>query len=529
MLFIRNMSYRHPDQTLLFNSIHLTVDPHQKIGMTGNNGAGKSTLLKLISGLLPYTEGEIIFKEKLYYLPQLSEAANELSVADVLGINKKLRAMQEILNGIVTDRNMQELDNDWAIEERAHEAMKGWNLNNIRFNQPLSTLSGGQKTKLFLAGIQLADPQLILLDEPGNHLDMEGKELLANFIVRSAAAIILVSHDRSLLNLADTTIELRGKSLISYGGNYDFYREQKQLELDALEDEIHHAGKSLRKAKEKERETIARQQKLDAGGKQKKKKEGVARIMMKTLKNSAEKTTSRLKEIHEGKSRELETALQQLRNQLPDSDKMKLNLDNSNLHTGKILFSASGLNHSYKDNKLWTNDISLEIRSHDRITLSGPNGSGKTTLLNIIAGKLKPASGNICSVITNTVFMDQDYSIINNKLTVYEQASAFNPGELYEHEIKIRLARFLFMREEWNKSCASLSGGEKMRLLLCCLTIGNKAPDLVILDEPTNNLDMQNIAILTEAIRQYNGTLLVVSHDNYFLDQINITTRLTLK
>jgi ATPase subunit of ABC transporter with duplicated ATPase domains len=177
---------------------------------------------------------------------------------------------------------------------------------------------------------------------------------------------------------------------------------------------------------------------------------------------------------------------------------------------------------------MWKEGLTLEIMSGERIALKGSNGSGKTTLIKIILGQLTPQHGEIYRADSKIVYIDQDYSLIDNLLSVYEQAQRFNTSGLQEHEIKIRLHWFLFSREDWEKPCGALSGGEKMRLMLCCLTISNEAPDIIVLDEPTNNLDIQNIDILTTAIREYKGTLIVVSHDDYFLGQIGIDRRIEL-
>ncbi|WP_421891101.1 ATP-binding cassette domain-containing protein [Marinoscillum sp.] len=164
----------------------------------------------------------------------------------------------------------------------------------------------------------------------------------------------------------------------------------------------------------------------------------------------------------------------------------------------------------------------MQLTSGERIALKGTNGSGKTTLIKLILGWLTLQTGTIRIAGSHSVYIDQDYSLIDNTLSVYEQAQQSNTSALLEHEIKIRLNRFLFTSEAWDKPCKALSGGERMRLMLCCLTIGSQSPDLIILDEPTNNLDIQNIEILTAAINMYQGTLIVVSHDQSFLSQINV-------
>ena len=186
------------------------------------------------------------------------------------------------------------------------------------------------------------------------------------------------------------------------------------------------------------------------------------------------------------------------------------------------MFTATNINFKYNTNKLWEKDLNFQIISGERIALKGKNGSGKTTLIKLILGTLETQLGNIKRAENSSVYIDQDYSLLDNKLNVFEQSQQFNSSTLQEHEIKIRLNRFLFTKNEWDKPISALSGGERMRLMICCLTISNRSPDIIILDEPTNNLDLQNIEILTAAINEYQGTLIIVSHDETLLEQINI-------
>lgn len=392
----------------------------------------------------------------------------------------------------------------------------------------METLSGGQKTKVFLAGISIHQPELVLLDEPSNHLDVSGRQLLYSFIKSTKSTLIVVSHDRKLLNLLDTICELSKHGVKVYGGNYDFYKEQKQIENNALSQDIQSKEKELRKAKEKERETLERQQKLDSRGRGKQEKAGVARIMLNTLRNNAENSTSKMKSVHAEKIGGISQDLQELRSSLPDIDKMKFGFDNSALHKGKVLFTATNINYAYHKQPLWKDNLNFQITSGERIALKGTNGSGKTTLIKLILGDIKPQAGTIYRADNKAVYIDQDYSLLDNKLKVYEQAEQFNVSALQEHEIKIRLNRFLFTKNDWDKSCSALSGGERMRLLLCCLTINSKSPDIIIFDEPTNNLDIQNVEILTAAINEYQGTIIVVSHEETFLEQINIERTIEL-
>ncbi|MBE8724707.1 ABC-F family ATP-binding cassette domain-containing protein [Flavobacterium hungaricum] len=528
MLILQNTSYLHENKNMLFKNISFTINKQDKTALVGNNGVGKSTLLKIIAGELKPFSGQLIQNSKAYFVPQLYGQFNEFTIAEALQIKEKLNALQEILEGIVTEENLEILNDDWSIEDRCREALLHWQLADLDWNQKMNTLSGGQKTKVFLAGIMIHQPDLVLLDEPSNHLDFAGRELLYDFIQNTSSTVLLVSHDRTLLNCLNKVLEMTQNGIAAYGGNYDFYSEQKKIENNALENDLQSKEKALRKAKEKERETIERQQKLDARGKKKQEKSGVARIMMNTMRNKAENSTSKVKDVHAEKISGITDDLRELRSSISSFDQMKFGFNNSSFHKGKVIFKAANINYKYNHHSIWKENLSFEIVSGDRLVIKGLNGSGKTTLITIILQKLHPTEGNVHSAIKKTIYIDQDYSLLDNRLKIYEQAESFNDTGLEEHEIKMRLSRFLFSQKDWDKPCNALSGGERMRLMLCCLTISNEAPEVIILDEPTNNLDIQNIEILTAAINEYEGTLIVVSHDMNFLDSIHINKNILL-
>lgn len=529
MLILQNIAYAHPNKDLLLHDINLIINRQDKIALIGNNGVGKSTLLKILSGNLLPSGGAVKADARPYYIPQHFGQFNEYTIARALGIGDKLQALKAILNGEVTEANLALLDDDWAIEERCHEALSHWQLENLDAEQKMGTLSGGQKTKVFLSGIMIHQPQIVLLDEPSNHLDSGGRAILYEYIRTTANTLVVVSHDRTLLNLLNTVYELNKRGITIYGGNYDFYVAQKAIEANALQEDLKSKEKALRKAKEIERASMERQQKLDARGKKKQEKAGLPTISMNTLRNNAEKSTSRMKEVHAEKTGTIAQEVNDLRKAMPDKDMMKIGFDDSALHQGKILVTARNINFGYNNQSLWEVPLTFQIISGDRTAISGPNGSGKTTLINMLLGSLLPSSGTLYRANdVKAIYIDQDYSLIDNRFTVYEQAQQFNTGHLQEHEVKSRLTRFLFTKVYWDKPCEVLSGGEKMRLILCCLMIKSQAPDIVILDEPTNNLDIQNMEILTDAVNEYRGTLIVVSHDAYFLEQVGADKRIEL-
>lgn len=529
MLRLQDINYLHPNRDPLFSGLNLVVNRHDKVALIGNNGTGKSTLLKLMAGIIQPTGGSIKRDTAAYYLPQLYGQFNTYTIAEALGVARKLDALKKILDGDVSENNLDVLGDDWTVEERCREALAHWELDVTALTQKMHTLSGGQKTKVFLAGIRMQQPEMVLLDEPSNHLDKAARKKLYAYVQSTTATVVLVSHDRTLLNLPDTVCELSKRGIALYGGNYDFYVEQKQLEEEALQQSLKSKEKELRKARETAKDALERKQRNDVRGKKKQEKAGVPKIFMNTLRNKAEQSTSRLKNVHAEKTETAAKELSELRNELPGTDKMKIDFDNSALHRGKVLVRATAINFGYNEQLLWKKALDFEISSGGRISIEGANGSGKTTLIKMLLGELQPQTGTMKRAAFRAIYIDQEYSFINNSLTVYEQAEQVNSGALQEHEIKLRLNRFLFPQTDWNKPCSALSGGEKMRLVLCCLAIRNQAPDMIILDEPTNNLDIQNIEILTEAINSYAGTVLVVSHDQRFLEEIGTTQTIVLE
>jgi ATPase subunit of ABC transporter with duplicated ATPase domains len=525
-LIVNNLSYVHSDKEILFQNISFSVSNGQKIALIGNNGTGKSTILKILAQKLEQNSGEIIFSEKPYYIPQHFGQFDNLSVAEALNIDQKIKSLNLILQGNISLENYNILNDDWNIEERTLQALAEWNLANISLDENMQNLSGGEKTKIFLAGINIHNPKIILLDEPTNHLDLSSRKQLYKFIQNCKSLILLVSHDRNLLNILDLTFELTKNGIEIFGGNYEFYKIQKENYLKNLTEKFSEKEKEIKNAKKIAKETIENQQKQNIRGKKQKIKEGMPRIMMKTLKNSGEKNEAKLKEIHSEKVANISEELKLIRNKLNENKELSFSFDNSKLHSGKILIEAKEINFSYNSSKknenLWKENLNFQILSGDRIVIRGNNGSGKTTLLNLILENLEPKTGILKKTDFNHIYIDQEYSIIDNNLTIFEQIQQFNKRNLLEHELKIFLHHFLFQAEIWNKKCNILSGGEKMKLIFCCLIVSNNTPDVLILDEPTNNLDIRSLEIITNSIKNYRGTVVVISHDEYFINEIEV-------
>jgi len=525
---VNQLSYIHPDREPLFRNIRFSVLEGQKTALIGKNGSGKSTLLQIIAGKIQPSGGEVIISEKPYYVPQHFGQFDGLTVSEAMGISQKINALRSILAGDASVRNFDLLNDDWEIEEKALAALSDQNLPQLSLLQSMNTLSGGEKTKVFLSGIAVHSPRVILMDEPSNHLDRKSREQLYEFIRTCKATLLIVSHDRTLLNLVEQTIELDKEEARIYGGNYEFYKAQEEIRLNNLQARLEEKEKQLKQEKRKARETAERKQKQNARGGKKATKEGVPRILMNTLRNRGEESMAKLNEVHSEKITDISNDLQQVRQQLADNQLLKMLFENSELHHGKTLVTAREINYGYTDQMLWEKALSFQIKSGERITIKGDNGSGKTTLIKLITGQLQPQTGLLTAADFNYLYADQEYSLISNTLSVLEQANRANCRNLPEHEIKTLLHRFVFPLETWNKPGNQLSGGEKMRLLFCCLAIGNNIPDMFLLDEPTNNLDIRSMEIITAALREYKGTVLIISHDRYLLDQLHIDREIDL-
>jgi ATPase subunit of ABC transporter with duplicated ATPase domains len=340
---------------------------------------------------------------------------------------------------------------------------------------------------------------------------------------------------------------LDNHGLTLYGGSYQFYVEEQARQQAAVERQFNTVSQTLKAAERTQRQALERKQKQDNRGKQKQEKAGLPTILQHSLQGKAENSRANLIDRHDKKLTGLKTDLEVLRSQKKQMDTMRLEVENSRCPVGKILLEADNLNFSYlspqkkdsNDQILWHTSLNFKIPSGIRCVIEGENGSGKSTLFSLIEGKLLPTSGYIQKwssqerqtakyLPLHILTLDQDYTLVNNNLTVFEQAMAYKSADTLPSEVGIILTRFLFHPEYWQRPCCNLSGGERMRLALCSLNLRKQAPDILILDEPTNNLDLAHLEILTAAIKSYKGTLLVSSHDRQFLQEISMSHRLSI-
>lgn len=522
------LSYQFPSGETLFRHLTFTIG-YGKTGLTGDNGSGKSTLIQLLAGSLMPTSGTVVTAGKIAVMPQLFHPYYAQNVAQVLGVEAILQALERITDGLCTEADFLLLDNNWDIEDRIKQILLQADLSYLPPDRQFSSLSGGEMSRLLFAGLLLQEPDFILLDEPTNHLDRASREKFYKLITAFRKGLLVISHDRELLRLMDKTMELSAKGVKMYGGNYDFYLEQKNIEADAALQQYQAATTEWKKSVRIQRSAVEKQEKRNSRGEKSNRAKGVDKMVLNILKGAGENTLARAKNVHAGKVQQQAEKVNQAKAQVQPDYTISIDLENSTLPAAKKVIVAREINYSYEaDTFLWPEPLSFTLFSHDRLSVIGNNGSGKSTLIQLIIGALRPATGTIYIGVDKIGLIDQQLQFLDNFLTVLENLQRFAPSSMPEHDLRIRLGRFLFYHESVFKKVAFLSGGERMRLALACLLATGNAPQLLVLDEPTNNLDIASVDQLISALINYKGAMIVISHDRDFLRQLQITQELYL-
>ena len=480
---------------ILFDSISFGVNEGDKIGIIAKNGTGKSTLLKIIADKENVDDGKITFKNDLRvgYLEQIPEFNPDSTVLEAcLNENGKIAQIiskyeQALINGDSEDINDLILQMDtagaWDFEDKLKQLLSQLKITDL--NAKIKTLSGGQRKRVAIAHILLENPDLIILDEPTNHLDIDIIEWLENYLTRSRTTLLMVTHDRYFLDrVCNKIIEIDNKQIYTYEGNYDYYLRRRRERIEAMSAELAKIKNTLRK----EQEWMSRQPQARAG-----------------------KAKFRIDSFHELKKRSQ-----------VDLTERNINLEVKSSYIGSKIFEAKNISKKFGD-KIILDDFSYTFARYEKLGIIGNNGVGKSTFIKLLQGVISSDSGewNVGETV-RFGYYSQDGIIFDENKKVIDAITEIAEDVVINENIHYSpmqfLSRFLFSPADQQKYIYTLSGGERCRLHLASVLM--RSPNFLILDEPTNDLDIVTLGILEEYLCDFKGCLIVISHDRYFLDNI---------
>ncbi|MEV6174610.1 ABC-F family ATP-binding cassette domain-containing protein [Streptomyces sp. NPDC051954] len=516
-----SLSYAWPDGTPVFEGLDAAFGPG-RTGLVGVNGSGKSTLLKLIAGDLTPADGAVRVAGEVGCLPQNVTLDTALRVDETLGIAAQRAALHAIEAGDVAEKHFEIVGDDWDVEERALATLGELGLGHVELDRTIGEVSGGESVLLRLAALLLRRPDVLLLDEPTNNLDIYARKRLYAAVSSWPGVMIVVSHDRELLDLVDQIADLRSGEITWYGGNYSAYEEALATEQEAAERMVRVAEADLKKQKRELTDAQVKLARRKRYGQKMWDQKREPKIVMGARKRAAQESAGKHRIMHEERLAEAKDRLDEAVEAVRDDDEIRVDLPHTAVPPGRTVLTLQDLELAYGARVAG----GFELRGPSRVALIGRNGAGKTTLLRTITGELAPVSG-VAEAHVPLRFLPQRLDVLDGERTVAENVARFAPGAT-NNRIRARLARFLFRGARADQKAATLSGGERFRAALAALMLAEPAPQLLMLDEPTNNLDMASVRQLTTALESYEGALIVASHDVPFLESIGITRWLLL-
>lgn len=514
---------RTPDGNPLFSDLNLAFG-RERTGVVGRNGAGKTTLLRLVAGLAEPVEGAIARAGTVGWLAQRRDPEPGETVAGLLGAAPALAILEQALAGEASAEDLEAAD--WTLEERIATALADVGLPGLEIGRAAASLSGGEQTRVRLAGVLMNRPDLLVLDEPTNHLDTAGRAAITELLERWPGGAVVVSHDRALLRRMDRIVELSSLGVATYGGDYDLYAERKAAERAAAERGLDLAEREVARAAREGQRAVEKKARRDKAGRAFAAKRSEPKILLGAMAERAETSGARETLLAQRRAAEAEAQLAGARERVERVRALAIPMPSTGLAPGRTVLTLDQAAWDAPDGRRIVEPISLRLTGPERIAVSGANGTGKTTLLRLIAGDLEPTSGRI-ERPTRAALLDQEAAILRPDETLIGAYRRLNP-EATPNDAQAALARFLFRNTAARREVGTLSGGERLRAALACVMTGARPPQLLILDEPTNHLDLDSVAAVEAALAAYDGALVVVSHDADFLEAVGATRTIRL-
>lgn len=521
LLQLDHVSFNLPDGRVLFDDLNHSFSAHAT-GIVGANGCGKSLLGRLLSGEQDPTHGSIRREGRIHAVPQLLEPELHPTVAALAGVEHILAALERIAQGSVDDRDYALATDQWDCAARLETQLAQAGLGHLQADAPTEALSGGERQRIALLGAWLSGADWLILDEPSNHLDIDQQEKLAQQIDRWPNGLVLISHDRELLQHMDEIVELSPSGLAVYGGNYSQYAAAREQEQQAFQSAL----QSERvQAKRENREMVAqmeRQQRRSSRGDRQAREGNQSKLITDAQKERSENSLGKLRLNQQLAREQQQQRIAEARARVAAEIQRVMLSPESVVPNGKLILQLNDIVLPYGH----AAPVNLTLTGPMRMAILGANGSGKSTLLRVIAGQLPVREGELmcgCEV----GWLDQHAGLQYPERTAVQWLHESNP-QLPEAEARTRLAQLGIDAARVVLRTSQLSGGERLKIALAALLYAQLPPQLLLLDEPDNHLDLPSKVALEQMLNQYQGALMVVSHDRAFLQAIHLDSELRL-
>ncbi|WP_171454797.1 ABC-F family ATP-binding cassette domain-containing protein [Serratia marcescens] len=516
---LHQLTCQFADGETLFGPLDLAFD-RQRCGLVGRNGVGKTQLLRLIAGLDQPGNGHVESHAAVAYVAQQPEIAADTTLAQLLGYGEAFAALARLEQGRPLADDIDRLEGRWDLHDRLQNAFAAAGLPAFDPLRSASSLSGGERMRASLCGALLGEADFLLLDEPTNHLDSAGRAWLYQQLDQWRGGLLIASHDRQLLAHMERIVELTPGALRSYGGNYEDYRRQRDTEQQAARADLEHAREERRRTRARQQKEHDMSQRRSAQTLRVVDTLNIASFERVAYKSAAKESLGTLRKQHQDRRDSLDAAVREAYQRVEEEPPVLLALPGSEVNANKQVLVLERLQLPFVS----APPLDLRIDGPMRVALTGPNGCGKSTLLKTLLGQLTALSGH-CHCPLSTAYLDQTLSQLDPGLSVMEHLG-LQDSPLAEGALRTRLAQLQLGADRIALPLGSLSGGERLKASLACALWRRQPAQLLLLDEPTNHLDLASSLAIETALADFPGAMLVVSHDEDFLQALRPTHRL---
>ena len=516
------VTYSLPDGSMLFSDLHEQFD-QQATGLVGRNGAGKTVLARILAGQLAPASGRCVRHGSVYYLAQQVAPAPGATIADLAGVRAELDALARIEAGSVAMEDFDLVGDRWDLPQLLQQELERNDLGRHDANTPASALSGGEAMRVALAGAMVSGADFLILDEPSNHLDRHHRQALIAQLQRWPRGLLVISHDRQLLDTMARIVELSPQGLRSYGGNYSFYAAARAQERQSTLDQLDQCKLERQREEQAMRTQRERQDQRQARGARQGKQANQARILLGRQKERSESSAGKLRQQQDAAREQLSAQVRAAAQQVRDEAEIVLHALPAVRGARRCVAQLDVV--ALPCVPAATRHITLGLNAGQRVGVIGPNGCGKSTLLKVLAGRIAALAGS-CQVTDAGVYLDQRLADLDPARTVLEHLMAAN-RTVAQGTLRTWLAQLGLGAQKINAPSGMLSGGERLKAALACVLYADPPAQLLLLDEPGNHLDLPSLQALETMLRSYRGALVVVSHDDAFLDNLALTDRLS--